>query len=511
MKKIIAIFISVSLVFSLFACSRKNTRGNEESQSGSNSQKATKNFVDAISYDMELTLDTKGKSLTEKVSVEVENKTEKPVSRLCIRDMTPEILKYCEEFYAGENDNLESEIFSITPKDSEEKLQYEFGKDKTVIFVSLDEKNAIAPGERKTITVEMKTDIPNRGDRFGYRKTQKGTLFAVSFCFPYLADNENGEWNTDPFFDDGESRSNDLADYTVKLNAPEGYTVAMTGSETTEKGITTGQAESVRDFAFVACDFMEKDTFEVDGITINSYYLEGGKKEDYRKITNAVAKDSVKIFNEKIGLYPYEELDIVPCLFGFGFGGMEYPGLVMINASGFFDGPFYDTLAQEDKVAHEIGHQWFYAVVGNYEYKQAWIDEGFTTVLEKDVYGLTPCDAHEILKEFEKEYPTVEEKEKLRQEQIDYARDYYKGVYLNVPPDEYPQDRFYGDAEYNGGYCFLQEVRLLIGDEKFMELLKEFYKTYSMKIVTTEEVLDFIKTYNNSKKMNEIIDFYFKK
>lgn len=154
MKKIIAIFISVSLVFSLFACSRKNTRGNEEIQSGSNTQKVTENFVDTISYDMELTLDTKGKSLTEKVSVEVENKTEKPVSRLCIRDMTPEILKYCEEFYAGENDNLESEIFSITPKDSEEKLQYEFGKDKTVIFVSLDKKMPLHRGKEKPLQLK---------------------------------------------------------------------------------------------------------------------------------------------------------------------------------------------------------------------------------------------------------------------------------------------------------------------------------------------------------------------
>jgi hypothetical protein len=31
-----------------------------------------------------------------------------------------------------------------------------------------------------------------------------------------------------------------------------------------------------------------------------------------------------------------------------------------------------------------------------------------------------------------------------------------------------------------------------------------------MKTVTTKEVLDFIRTYNNSKEMDEIIDFYFK-
>lgn len=511
MKKIIALLIMLSLVLSLCACSEKNIQVDEEGLNKLKSQKVTENFVDAISYDMELTLDTKEKSLTEKVSIEVENKTEKTVSELCIRDMTPEILKFSNEFLSQNNKNLKSEIFSITLKDSEEKLKYKFGENETVIFVSLGKENVIKPGERKTVTVDMKTDIPDRGDRFGYRESPEGMLFALSFCFPYLADNEKGEWNTDPYFDDGESRSCDLADYSVKLSAPESYTVLMTGSEKTQKGVTTAQAKSVRDFAIVAGNYLGKDSFEVDGITVNSYYLESGKIEHYRNITNAAAKDSVKIFNEKIGLYPYDELDLVACLFGFGFGGMEYPGLVMINASGFIEGLFYDVLSHEEKIAHEIAHQWFYAVVGNNEYREAWIDEGFATLLERDVYGLTPCDAHEKMNEFGTGYPTAREKEKMRKEIIDCARSGYEGVYINVPPNEYSKDRFYGDAEYFGGYSFLQEVRLLIGDKAFMDMLKNVYEIYYMKIVTTKDILDLIKLYDNSEKMNEIIDFYFKK
>jgi hypothetical protein len=424
--------------------------------------------------------------------------------------MTPEILKYCEEFYPENNNNLKSQINSITSNSTQEQLEYTYGKDQSIILVSLGKKDTIEPGENYSLTINMKTDIPNRGDRFGYRETEQGTLFALSFCFPYIADNINGEWNTDPYFDDGENRSSDIADYIVKLHTPKDYTIAIPGNETTENGVTTVTTNAVRDFAIVACNFMTKESFTVDDITVNSYYFDGKEDKTYRAATKATATDSLKIFNEKIGKYPYTELDIVPCLFGFGYGGMEYPGLIMINASGFYDGPFFDAISHEDKISHEIAHQWFYSAVGNNEYREAWIDEGFATLMEKDIYGLTPCDAHDVISEIEEDYPDITMKEQNRTEMIEYAREYYEGIYLNIAPDEFPEDRYYGDAEYYGSYAFLEEVRILIGDEAFMKMLQEYYETFYMKTVKTQDVLDFIKTYDNSEKMNEIIEFYFK-
>ena len=36
---------------------------------------------------------------------------------------------------------------------------------------------------------------------------------------------------------------------------------------------------------------MKKETFQVDGITVNSYYLEGKFTEEYKTITKAVFKN----------------------------------------------------------------------------------------------------------------------------------------------------------------------------------------------------------------------------
>ena len=219
-KNLSMVLIFVAIVISFASCN--NAEKTDKTESGIR-------FVDAISYDMELALDVKSHTLTEIVYMEIENKTDKALSEICIRDMTPSALKYSEEFYSEDNKNLKTQIFSISIKDSTKPLEYKFGKDKSIVLVSLGEGKEIKPGQRQTIKINMKTDIPNRGDRFGFRKTKKGTLYALSFCYPYLADNKNGKWNTDPYFDDGENRSSDLANYSVKLNVPNGYSVAMSG------------------------------------------------------------------------------------------------------------------------------------------------------------------------------------------------------------------------------------------------------------------------------------------
>ena len=54
------------------------------------------------------------------------------------------------------------------------------------------------------------------------------------------------------------------------------------------------------------------------------------------------AQDSFHIFTKKIGKYPYKEIDITEGLLGKDTGGMEYPGLIMI------DSPAAQEIAPED-------------------------------------------------------------------------------------------------------------------------------------------------------------------
>ena len=243
--------------------------------SKSKAKKKTKRKIDAVSYRMKLKLDTKKDRLYETVTVKVKNNTKKTVSTLCLRDMTPAKLKYDGDNYGTQNKKKRSKVLSVTLAGKKKKLKVTYKQGNSVLYVKLGSKGKIKPGKTKSVTIRMWTDIPDRQDRFGYQKTKQGKLYALSFCFPYLADNVNGKWINDPYFDDGESRSYDLADYDVTFQAPKSYAVATVGKSTTKKGKTKITAKKARDFAIVACNFMKKDSFKVGKIKVNNYYLNG--------------------------------------------------------------------------------------------------------------------------------------------------------------------------------------------------------------------------------------------
>ena len=73
--------------------------------------------------------------------------------------------------------------------------------------------------------------------------------------------------------------------------------------------------------------------------------------------------------------YPYGEVDVI-LDDNFWFGGMEYPGLTMDTTS-------------SNALIHELGHQWFYGIVGDDEYNTPWLDEGFTDYITDVQEGLT--------------------------------------------------------------------------------------------------------------------------
>ena len=461
------------------------------------------NKIDAISYYMKLDLDINTKSLMEEVEIEIKNDTYESIDEIILRDMTPSIHAYNKKNY--NNDKQKSNIISI--KSNEQQLEYKIEKE-SIIKVKLNE--LLKPDDIIKLKVEMKTDIPDRQDRFGYVRRKDGYIYALSFCFPYLADNKNGEWILSPYFDDGESRSYDLANYEIEIKHPKDYLVIATGKEETKDGVTKIKANNTRDIAIVVSNMMEKDTFEVEGIKINNYYLKSKYTDKYRKLTELVIKDAIKVYTNNIGKYPYEELDVTPLLFGFGYGGMEYPGLIMTNATSFYDGTLMDAWSLSDGLSHEIAHQWFYAAVGNNEYSEAWIDEGFTTYLERQLFGLYDGDAHKYLLEIDDIAPSIEMNIKSRDELIETAREDYKDKSLNTTPDNYSEEQNYGEIEYEEAYMFLQELRLAMGDDKFSDFLKELYNKYYLKEVNTDIVISLIREFDNSEKINEIIKFYFK-
>ena len=59
-------------------------------------------------------------------------------------------------------------------------------------------------------------------------------------------------------------------------------------------------------------------------------------------------------------------------------GGMEYPNITVISTS------FSEDLL-EFVIMHEVGHNWFYGILGNNEREFTWMDEGLNEYYLREV------------------------------------------------------------------------------------------------------------------------------
>ena len=74
------------------------------------------------------------------------------------------------------------------------------------------------------------------------------------------------------------------------------------------------------------------------------------------------------------GNYPYNQVTAVDGTISAG-GGMEYPNVTVIGTAGSDSG-------LETVIVHEVGHNWFYGILGSNERENAWMDEGINSFNE---------------------------------------------------------------------------------------------------------------------------------
>lgn len=465
--------------------------------------------VDVDRYTMDLKLDTEKKVLSGQVTMDLINNSGEEIEEVCIRNYAASIL--------DERGKGKSEFTAVTLAEDKE-LQFTSGKDPSVVYADLNK--ALKPGETLSLTVRYRTDIPKANDRFGYRSAKEGQLFLLSFCFPQLAMYEDGNWNENPYISDGESTYNKVTDYTVKFTAPAYYMVAASGNEETTGNVTTIKAEDMRDMSIVACDYMEMETDTAAGVKINNYTLQYENSEKTNGLTMDAAKDSVELFTDCFGEYPYEELDVIQCFIG---GGMEYPGLIMICLWDMDPAYYADRIDEYSNytylcelISHEVGHEWFYAAVGNDQYEEPWLDESFAEFCNI-LYDLKrpPSLKRGVMLAEEQggedagwlQYESEKEIEDLM---LPVASD-EKEYVINKPYDWYNEKRGDYDTQvYNNGPLFLYELKKTMGEEAFFNAMKEYYKTYCLKIAKGEDFLEIIKAYDKSEKTQKVIDKYIK-
>lgn len=225
----------------------------------------------------------------------------------------------------------------------------------------------VAPGARGEVALRIRVTIPREPDRFG----MTGKVAFVGNGLPVLAVADRTGWHLPPFTDRGESFFSLAADWRVRLRAPAAMAVASTGQEVATRRdgrerLHDLRAPRARDFALVVGPMAVRST-RAGAVRIRRFTPPGAPAAEVRAALRT-SRAALLAYARRLGPYGAPELDVVqgPDTAARGALAMEYPELVV-------------TSAEPRLIAHELAHQWWFHIVGNDQWSEPWLDEGFAT------------------------------------------------------------------------------------------------------------------------------------
>ena len=268
---------------------------------------------------------------------------------------------------------------------------------------------AIKPGDTVTITTPFHVKLPSaKISRLGHL----GQAYAITQWYPKPAVYDREGWHPMPYLNQGEFYS-EFGEYDVKITLPKNYVLAATGdrideqeeeswilanAQATQKMISEKKYSKdnsfpesskeyktiqfkqyrVHDFAW----FADKRFHVLKGIItlpnsnkdVDTWaYFTNSEPELWSKSIEYI-NDATLFYSKLNGDYPYNHVTAVDGTISAG-GGMEYPNITIIGESG-------NALTLETTIMHEVGHNWFYGILGSNERDYPFMDEGLNSFYE---------------------------------------------------------------------------------------------------------------------------------
>jgi hypothetical protein len=188
-----------------------------------------------------------------------------------------------------------------------------------------------------------------------------GRSVRLGSVIPTLSWIRGDGWQTSPATHlNAEAAASEVADWDVSLITPPGYTTLAAGGETSPGRFV---ARAVRDWAATVAPMRLGGAAAQGGRTEVVVGVAEGAAGD----PNALAARNAKALDDlaaRFGEYPYPRLTIAITT---GLtGGIEFPTHIFLGSR-----------VPTIHLVHEVAHQWFYALAGNDQFRDPWLDEGF--------------------------------------------------------------------------------------------------------------------------------------
>lgn len=270
----------------------------------------------------------------------------------------------------------------------------------------------LAPGTRTTISTPFRVKIPDgKFSRLGHT----GQAYYITQWYPKPAVFDAEGWHAMAYLTQGEFYS-EFGSFDVSITLPANYVVGATGSlqnlaevawmdslaalpsadheryylEKQREKMNAFPAstaaiktlrfiqDNVHDFAwfadkrFIVCK--SEVVLPKSGRTVKTWALFTPKNAELWSDAVSYVNESVRFYSEWVGDYPYDACTAIDGTISAG-GGMEYPMITII-------GDMSDKQSLDNVIAHEVGHNWFYGILGSNERDHAWMDEGMNSFVE---------------------------------------------------------------------------------------------------------------------------------
>jgi aminopeptidase N len=227
-------------------------------------------------------------------------------------------------------------------------------------------------------------------------------------------------------------------------------------------------AENVHNFAFTADPtYRIGETYWEDVQCIA--LVQEQNAANWMPVADYTAK-VVELFSKDFGRYAYPKMIVADAR-----DGMEYPMLTLCG--GLYPG-------NKGLIAHEVGHNWFYGIIGSNETYRAMMDEGFTQFITVWALENIPPDSSEIVTE--KKWNTLPQlPSRDTRGYLGYLVDAVR--YEDMPLNTH-SDMFNGAIRQGGGYrhvysktaTMLYNLQYVLGDTLFQNAMKHYFNQWKM-------------------------------
>ncbi len=369
----------------------------------------------------------------------------------------------------------------------------------------------LVPGKNIKIETPFHVKLPYNFSRSGHI----GQSYQITQWYPKPAVYDKTGWHEMPYLDQGEFYA-EFGNFDVQITLPSNYIVAATGELQNEEEkkwlkeknntmnfspegreyksklkpeelLTTPlsskdlktinfKQDNIHDFAWFADKRfnVKQDTLKLNSgrvISVSAYFLPQ-EKYIWRNSIDFIKK-SILTKSNWIGEYPYNVVSVVDNAPGSG-AGMEYPTITLL-ANDESDAAF------EDLINHEVGHNWFYGILGTNERTSPWMDEGMNSYYDKRYNAAFIKEGKWANGFIQKRVP-----KKAEAMFLGTAIKYKKDQPINTASEKFSV-RNYDLVAYEKASNWMKLLEKEFGTVIFDKVMKAYYAQWKFKHPTTED------------------------